>query len=77
MPLLEYAQFADLLRAGRCLGLLELGDSAIDELNAVRKRAAHSGDVVVENRSECSRLSRVLAIARKAARETQGLRRRR
>ena len=76
MPLLEYAQFADLLRAGRRLGLLDLDDSAINGLNAVRKRAAHSGDVVVENRGECARLSGALAIARKAARQTQGLRRR-
>src|SRR5207249_1397253 len=35
MPLLEYAQFADLLHACRCLGLLEIGDLEIDELNAV------------------------------------------
>ena len=76
MPLLEYAQFADLLRAGRYLGLLDLDDSAIKDLNDVRKRAAHSGDVVVENRGECARLSGALAIARKAARQTQGLRRR-
>ena len=76
MPLLEYAQFADLLHAARCLGLLDLDDSAINDLNAVRKRAAHSGDVVVENRGECARLSGALAVARKAARQTQGLRRR-
>jgi hypothetical protein len=31
---------------------------------------------VVENRAECARLSRVLETARKAARHTQGLRRR-
>lgn len=76
MPLLEYAQFADLLRAGRHLGLLDLDDSAINGLNAVRKRAAHCGDVVVENRGACARLSGALAIAREAARQTQGLRRR-
>jgi hypothetical protein len=76
MPLLEYAQFPNLLRAGRYLGLLDLDDSSIDDLNTVRKRAAHSGDVVVENRAECARLSRVLETARKAARHTQGLRRR-
>jgi hypothetical protein len=76
MPLLDYAQFAELLSAGRNLGLLDLDDSAIYELNEVRKRAAHSGDIVVENRSECARLSGALAIARKAARQTQVLRHR-
>lgn len=76
MPLLEYAQFYDLLCAGQRLNLLDLDESEISELNEVRKRAAHSGDVVVESRSECARLSRVLAIARKAARHTQILRRR-
>jgi hypothetical protein len=76
MPLLEYAQFPNLLRAGRQLGLLDLNDPSIAALNAVRKRAAHSGDVVVENRTACARLSMALETARKAARRTQGLRRR-
>ena len=77
MPLLEYAQFPDLLRACRELELLDLDDSSIYDLNTVRKRAAHSGDVVVENRAECARLSVALETARKAARHTQGLRGRR
>ena len=74
LPLLEYAQFPDLLRAGRYLGLLEIDDSTIKDLNDVRKRAAHSGDVVVENRKACGRLNRTLGIARKMARQIQGLR---
>jgi hypothetical protein len=74
LPLLEYAQFPHLLRAGQHLGLFESDDSTIEELNDVRKRAAHSGDVVVENREACGRLSRILGIARKMARQIQGLR---
>lgn len=76
MPLLEYAQFPDLLRAARRLGFLHLDASEIDELNGIRKRAAHSGDVLVESRSDCDRISRALAMARKVARHTQVLRRR-
>lgn len=76
MPLLEYAGFPELLYAGRYLGLLDLDDSAIRELNAVRTRAAHSGDIVVENRGQCARIERALAVARKAARQTQILRHR-
>lgn len=39
MPLLEYAQFPNLLRAGRQLGLLDLDDSSIGEL----KRGVRQG----------------------------------
>jgi hypothetical protein len=77
LPLLEYAQFAELLCAGAKLHLHDLDDVAIDELNTVRKRAAHSGDIVVENRDDCFRISRALTVARRVARQIQALRRRR
>jgi hypothetical protein len=77
LPLLEYAQFAELLRAGARLRLHDLDDSAIDELNAVRNRAAHSGDVVVESRTDCLRIKQALSVARKAARDIRARRRRR
>ena len=75
MPLLEYAQFPNLLRASRQLGLIDLDESSIADLNAVRKRAAHSGDVVVESRAACAKLRMTLEMARKAARHVQALRR--
>jgi hypothetical protein len=77
LPLLEYAQFAELLHAGATLGLHDLDDSAINELNAVRKRAAHSGDVVVESRTDCFRINHALSVARKTVRDIQARRRRR
>jgi len=76
LPLLEYAQFLDLLRASRHLGLIDLDDTAMNELNAVRKRAAHSGDVVVENRADCVRISAALELARKTSRGIRVRRRR-
>jgi hypothetical protein len=64
LPLLEYAMFPELLKAARKLGLVVLDDTSIEALNQVRKRAAHSGDVVVESRADCQRLVQVLATAR-------------
>jgi len=74
LPLLGYALFKNLLQAGQRLGLFEIDDSTIKELNDVRNHAAHSGHVVVENREACGRLSGTLKIARKMARDIQGLR---
>jgi hypothetical protein len=75
MPLLEYAQFPDLLRASRQLRLVDLDDTEMDELNAVRKRAAHSGDVLVENRAACARIRAALELARRASRGIRSRRR--
>jgi hypothetical protein len=61
---LEYAQFGDLLAAARTLNLTDIDGQSIDMLNNVRKRAAHSGDLVVENRRDCSRLLDALKLAR-------------
>ena len=72
LPLLEYAQFPDLLRAAHRLGITQLADEEIDELNRVRKRAAHSGDAVVEDRNDCARIRRALEMARKATRDVEG-----
>jgi transposase len=69
LPLLEYAQFGNLLAAARTLKLVEIDDASIDRLNEVRKRAAHSGDLVVENRGDCSRLLSTLKLARSYARQ--------
>jgi hypothetical protein len=69
LPLLEYAQFGDLLAAARTLNITDIDDGSIDMLNGVRKRAAHSGDLVVENRGDCSRLLGTLKLARSYARQ--------
>jgi hypothetical protein len=76
LPLLEYAQFSDLLHASRQLGLLDLDEPTVNELNAVRKRAAHSGDLVVENRTDCARIGRAVELARRATKQLQAVRRR-
>jgi hypothetical protein len=75
LPLLEYAQFRELLGAARLLGFTDLDDDAIDRLNNVHKRAAHSGDVVIEDRSDCARLREALFLARSVTRQTRSLRR--
>lgn len=64
LPLLDYAQFPDLLRAARCLDVVGLTDTEIGRLNDIRKRAAHSGDVVVDNRDSCARIVEALRLAR-------------
>jgi hypothetical protein len=71
LPLMEYAQFKDLLCAARTLEVIDLDDVTIESLNAVRKRAAHSGDLVVESRDDCARLAQALAIARTSVRRTR------
>ena len=76
LPLLEYAQFPDLLNASRRLGLLELDEPTADELNAVRKRAAHSGDLVLESRADCARIGRAVELARRATKQLQAARHR-
>lgn len=69
MPLLEYAQFPSLLRAAARLGISQLSEQDIAELNEVRKCAAHGArDTVIDDRSECGRLTRSLEIARGAVR---------
>lgn len=68
LPLLEYAQFPSLLRASRYLGITELSEKEIRELNYVRSRAAHgAGEPVIEDRSNCHRIQRTLLLARKTA----------
>jgi hypothetical protein len=69
MPLLEYAQFTPLLRAAVRLGITQLSENDITELNEFRTRAAHGARrAVIEERTECERLAQALAIARGAAR---------
>jgi hypothetical protein len=69
MPLLEYAQFTPLLRAAVRLGITQLSERDITELNEFRTRAAHGArHAVIEDRSDCERLAQALAIARGAAR---------
>lgn len=73
LPLLEYAQFPSLLRASRNLDITSLSDEEISSLNEVRRRAAHgAGDVVIQDRSECSRLENTLELARKTAARIKG-----
>ena len=69
MPLLEFAQFPSLLRAAVHLGIIQLTEKDIAELNKWRTRAAHGArEVVIEDRSDCDRLMQALEIAREAAR---------
>jgi hypothetical protein len=69
MPLLEYAQFPSLLRAAVHLGIIQLTEREIAELNKWRTRAAHGArNAVIEDRSDCDRLMQALEIAREAAR---------
>lgn len=77
LPLLDYAMFSHLLRAGRLLELVDLDAPAINELNDLRRRAAHSGDVVITDRTDCRRLGELLALAREAAQHVQARTRRR
>lgn len=74
LPLLEYAQFPDLLSAARRLGILEMSEPDIPKLNEVRKRAAHSGDVVVQTIDDCGRLREALQIARTESRQVSSRR---
>ena len=72
MPLLEYAQFPSLLRAAVRLGILQLSEEDITNLNELRKRAAHGAHhAVIDDRSECGRLARTIEIAVKAARSAK------
>jgi len=57
------------LAAARTLNLADIDDASISLLNDVRKRAAHSGDLVVENRRDCRRLLDTLKLARSYARQ--------
>lgn len=75
LPLLDYVHFKDLLYAARVLGFIDLDDGLIDRLNHVRNHAAHSGDVVIEDRSDCSRLREMLSLARTVTRRARSLRR--
>jgi hypothetical protein len=69
MPLLEYAQFPALLRAAVRLGICQISERDITELNEFRTRAAHGArHAVIEDRSDCDRLTQALKIARGAAR---------
>ena len=69
MPLLEFAQFPSLLRAAVHLGIIQLTEKDIAELNKWRTRAAHGArNAVIEDRSDCDRLMQALEIAREAAR---------
>lgn len=69
MPLLEYAQFTPLLRAAVRLGITQLSERDVTELNEFRTRAAHGArHAVIEDRSDCKRLAKAIEIARGAAR---------
>jgi len=73
MPLLEYAQFGALLNAAVHLQIVQLSEHEIAELNEFRKCAAHGAiNAVIGERSDCSRLNRVLKTARSAARFAAG-----
>jgi hypothetical protein len=68
MPLLEYAQFQALLDAAIYLKIIQLSEQEIIELNEFRKRAAHGArPTVIDDRSDCARLTRALKVARAAA----------
>ena len=67
LPLLEYAQFPHLLNAASTLGLIELSDDERRELNNFRIGAAHAGGSVIRVRSDCERLAKALAVARRCA----------
>ncbi len=68
MPLLEYAQFQALLYAAVRLEIIQLSEQDIAELNKFRKRAAHGAiHTVIDDRSDCDRLTRALKVARAAA----------
>jgi hypothetical protein len=64
LPLVEYAQFPELLGAAAQLGLLDIDEKAVRQLNEVRKRAAHSGDLIVESRRDCHGLQEAIRLAR-------------
>ena len=69
MPLLEFAQFQPLLRAAVHLGIIQLTEEDIAELNKWRMRAAHGArEVVIEDRSDCERLMQILKTVRAAIR---------
>jgi len=69
MPLLEYAQFPSLLRAAVRLGMIQLSEQDIAELNEVRKRTVHGArHSVIDDRSDCARMTRTLQTARGAIR---------
>jgi hypothetical protein len=69
MPLLEYAQFTPLLRAAVRLGIIQISEGDIARLIEFRTRAAHGArHAVIEDRSDCQRLTQALEIARGAAR---------
>lgn len=69
MPLLGYAQFPFLLRAAVRLGIIQLSEQDLTELNEVRKRAAHGAlHSVIDDRSDCTRMIRTLQTARGAIR---------
>jgi len=67
LPLLQYAQFPHLLNAARNLGLIDLSNDEQRELNIFRIGAAHGGGSVIKVRSDCERLAKALADARKSA----------
>lgn len=67
LPLLEYAQFPHILNAASTLGLIDLSDDELQELNTFRIGAAHGGGSVIKVRSDCERLAKALAIARRCA----------
>lgn len=69
MPLLEYAQFPSLLRAAVRLGIIQISERDVVELNEFRTRAAQPArNAVIDDRSDCSRLIQALKVARGAAR---------
>lgn len=74
LPLLEYAQFPDLLLASRSLMIIHLSDDEIDQLNTVRVRAAHAGGSVIQDRSDCEQLKQTLELARRVALSVSGRR---
>jgi hypothetical protein len=76
LPLVEYAQFPDLLRAARRLQLLALDDKQIESLNRFRRRAAHSGDVAVDSRFDCAHLREAIGMARSFTRQVSSIKKR-
>ncbi len=67
LPLLEYAQFHPLLQAARSLMIISLSNDEIIDMNKVRRRSAHAGGGVIQDRSDCLRLKKTLVLARKVA----------
>ena len=56
LPLLSFAYFRDVLRAGVELRIISPSEAEIEKLNELRNRLAHPGRSLIENKNQCDDL---------------------